>query len=245
MSTNSFMRVRAAKLARAAKVQAKRFDRELNTIKLPKITQKTVFTLSQVDKDKEKINILSVKNLDFAYDKNKSLFSNLNFDVYTGDRVAIVGQNGSGKSTLMKILTGEIKAAHGLVNSTELKFYLPQEIRIKNPKQTVLDYLTIESNMTEAELGKILGKVLFVNPKNLRLGDLSQGQLKRILVIVMLLTPSSVLFLDEPTNHLDIPTMESFEFALKKYPGAIIAISHDKYFLDSLGVNKEIFLANK
>lgn len=245
MSTNSFMRGRAAKLAKAAKVQARRLDRELDTIKLPKLTQKTVFTLGQIDKDKQRINILSVKNLDFAYGKNKSLFSNLNFDVYSGDRVAIVGKNGSGKSTLMKILTGEIKATNGFAHCTDSKFYLPQEIVIKNPKQTVLDYLCTESIMTESELGKILGKVLFVNPKNLRLGDLSQGQLKRILITVMLLIPSSVLFLDEPTNHLDITTMESFEFALKKYHGAIIIISHDKYFLDNLGISKEIFLTNK
>ncbi len=245
ISTNSFMRVRAAKLARAAKVQAKRLDRELNTIKLPKLTQKTVFTLGQADKDNKKINILSFKNLDFAYNQNTPLFNNLNLDVYTGDRVAIVGKNGSGKSTLMKLLAGEMEVTRGQVHCVESKFYLPQEIIVKNPKQTVLDYLCKESNMSEAELGKVLGKVLFVNPKNLRLGDVSQGQLKRILITVMLLIPNAVLFLDEPTNHLDLPTMESFEFSLKEYPGAIIVISHDKYFLDSLKINKEIFLGDK
>ena len=158
------------------------------------------------------------------------------------DRVGIVGGNGAGKSTLLNLIAGSLQPDEGTVTvgDTVKLGYFSQHARELNPNQTALDYVKEQGDRIETPEGtltasRLMEKFLFSGPMQHRLiGRLSGGEKRRLFLLGILASAPNVLLLDEPTNDLDIPTMTVLEEYLITFPGAIIAVSHDRYFLDKL-----------
>ena len=158
------------------------------------------------------------------------------------DRVGIVGGNGAGKSTLLNLIAGSLQPDEGTVTvgDTVKLGYFSQHARELNPNQTALDYVKEQGDRIETPEGtltasRLMDKFLFSGPMQHRLiGRLSGGEKRRLFLLGILASAPNVLLLDEPTNDLDIPTMTVLEDDLETFPGAIMAVRHDRYFLDRL-----------
>lgn len=180
--------------------------------------------------------LISFENVGAGYDK--ALFPPFSFTLYGKDRLAVIGDNGIGKTTLIKSILHELPLKSGEVKYLrELKIgYIKQNDYEFVSKDTCLDYLRSKyPNKLERELRTALGRFLFRKEdvfKNCTL--LSNGERMRLVLCDLSLSEYDVLILDEPTNHLDLVTKECLLTTLKEYQGAIIFISHDRYFINSL-----------
>ena len=185
------------------------------------------------------MNILTVDNITKAYGERK-LFSNASFYLQEGEKAGIIGINGTGKSTLLKMIAGLEEPDEGKIitaNHCMIRF-LPQNPQFDD-EETVLEAV-LRGNRTESNAGYIeadaksmltkLGVTEFGQP----CGQLSGGQRKRLALVSVLLSPAEILVLDEPTNHLDNVMSDWLEDVLKKRKGAVIMVTHDRYFLDSV-----------
>ncbi len=185
------------------------------------------------------MNILTVDNLSVRFGERK-IFSDASFYLQEGEKIGIIGINGTGKSTLLKIIAGLEEPDEGRVimaNHCVVRF-LPQNPEFM-PEETVIQAVlrgnTDEqnSNNMEAEAKSMLTK-LGVTDFEQPCGQLSGGQRKRLALVSVLLSPAEILVLDEPTNHLDSEMSEWLEEVLKKRKGAVVMVTHDRYFLDSV-----------
>lgn len=164
------------------------------------------------------------------------------FLLQRADRVGIVGGNGAGKSTLLNLIAGSLQPDEGAVTvgDTVKLGYFSQHAQELDPNQTALDYVKEQGDRIETPEGtltasRLMDKFLFSGPMQHRLiGRLSGGEKRRLFLLGILASAPNVLLLDEPTNDLDIPTMTVLEDYLETFPGAIVAVSHDRYFLDRL-----------
>ena len=168
----------------------------------------------------------------------KDLFSNVNFDIKRGERICIVGPNGVGKTTLLRVLMGELAptAGHLKVGHNVAFGYYDQGQLLLNGSNTVLEELKESYRLyTDTEMRSILGRFLFRGEDVfLNVGTLSGGEKARLSLLKMMLSGANTLILDEPTNHLDIDSKEVFEDALLEFPGTVIVVSHDRYFLQKI-----------
>ncbi|RJE89697.1 ABC transporter ATP-binding protein [Paenibacillus sp. 1011MAR3C5] len=154
-----------------------------------------------------------------------------------GEKVALLGDNGTGKTTLLKLLLGteNLDAGEVAIGSRVEIGYLAQQEAVENPKQTVLDYFRIEDGLEEGEARNVLAHYLFYGNDVFKpLGSLSGGEWSRLRLALLVRRKPNLLLLDEPTNHLDIDSREALEEALEEFPGTILAISHDRYFMNRL-----------
>jgi ATP-binding cassette subfamily F protein uup len=184
---------------------------------------------------------LELHNISKVYG-DKKLIEDFTYLFLKGDRVGFVGANGSGKSTLMKMIMGSVKPDSGSIEigSTVRIGYYAQEIdeKIMNPNQKVIDYIRDVAEYVETEDGKItaarmLERFLFAGEDQYGLlGKLSGGERRRLYLCKVLMGAPNVLILDEPTNDLDIATLRILEDYLDTFNGIVIAVSHDRYFLD-------------
>lgn len=170
--------------------------------------------------------------------QRKELFKNVDFDIKRGERICIVGANGVGKTTLLKILMNELEPDGGRLKiGHNVQFgYYDQEQQNLNPSNTVFDEMKDSYRLyTDTEMRSMLGRFLFKNESAfLNVGTLSGGEKARLSLLKLMLSGSNVLILDEPTNHLDITSKEVFEDALLEFPGTVIVVSHDRYFLNKV-----------
>ncbi|HZG84459.1 ribosomal protection-like ABC-F family protein [Paenibacillus sp.] len=151
-----------------------------------------------------------------------------------GDKIAVVGANGAGKTTLLRLLAGELTPAGGSVRRhPELRVgYFSQRLEGLDPNETLLDSLLRVPDMTQTFARTILGCFLFSRDDAFRrIGELSMGERCRAAFLQLYFSGANLLVLDEPTNYLDVDARERMEEALAAYPGALIAASHDRYFL--------------
>ena len=175
----------------------------------------------------------------FGYGMNeKRLFSGVNFDIKRGERICIVGPNGVGKTTLLKVIRGELSPTGGRLKvgyNVEFGYY-DQEQSLLNDANTVLEELHDAYRLyTDTELRSILGRFLFQGEDVfLKVGSLSGGEKARLSLLKLMRSGPNVLLLDEPTNHLDIESREVFEDALLEFPGTVLVVSHDRYFLNKI-----------
>lgn len=184
---------------------------------------------------------VELQNVSKAFD-GKWVLKDFDFLLQRDDRVGIVGGNGAGKSTLLNLIAGYLAPDAGTVTlgDTVKLGYFSQHARELNPNMTALDYVKEQGERIETPEGiltasKLMEKFLFPGPLQHRLiGRLSGGEKRRLFLLGILASAPNVLLLDEPTNDLDIPTMTVLEDYLETFPGAIIAVSHDRYFLDRL-----------
>lgn len=166
------------------------------------------------------------------------LFKDLSFDLYRGGFLGITGPNGTGKSTLLKLALRELRPDSGSIRlGKTLKIgYLDQHASVLDPQATVLEEVTrLRPDLTQEQIRGRLGAFLFSGEDVFKKTcDLSGGQQNRLILAKIVFSEPDVLVLDEPTNHLDIPSRQMLEEALDEFNGAVIAVSHDRYFLDSL-----------
>ena len=166
------------------------------------------------------------------------LFSGVTFDIKRGERICVVGQNGIGKTTLLRIMNGELTQTGGYLKrgvNLDIGYYDQRQERL-DPENTVIDEIYDTFRLyKESEIRSFLGRFMFRGDSVFtKVGDLSGGEKARLALLKLMMSGTNVLLLDEPTNHLDIDSREVFEDALLSYPGTIIAVSHDRYFLNKI-----------
>ena len=224
------------------------FNRE-KSIKAAESRQKRLERIERLEKPVEELHVhfsfdarrrsgeeaLEVKDLKKTYD-GQTIFENISFKMRTGDRVALIGPNGVGKSTLIKILMNRIVPDKGSVKfGTNIDVgYYDQHQQDLNLGNTVLDevwnqFPTMEQSKVRGALGMFLfsGDDVFDT-----IQSLSGGERGRVALTKLMLKKDNLLLLDEPTNHLDMDSREVLEDALQDFPGTILAISHDRYFIN-------------
>lgn len=161
-----------------------------------------------------------------------------------GDRVGMIGPNGSGKSVLVRMILGQLEPDSGMIYlGPSIKTgYYAQEFETLNPKLTLLETICKAGNFSENRGVAFLKKFLFTyEQRDTPVGSLSGGEQARLQIALITLSGANFLILDEPTNHLDIPSCEVLEDALLDFDGTILAISHDRYFLDRI-VNRVVVM---
>ena len=185
------------------------------------------------------MNLLTMENLTKSYTE-RLVFDHTAFSLGTGEKVGIIGINGTGKSTLLRIAAGLEEPDEGTVtrgNGLQIRF-LPQT-PVFDGKQTVLEAV-LDGNVTEQNRwdiesqAKSMLNTLEIPDFSQPVGELSGGQRKRVALASVLLAPADILILDEPTNHLDAAMAGWLEDYLKRFRGALIMVTHDRYFLDSV-----------
>lgn len=243
--TKVFYRARAAKNARRAKATVSRLERKLGeSVEKPWERDRLGISFSATDFASQ--SLLAAEELVFGY-CDLPLFERASFQLRPGERVAIVGENGTGKTTILKLLLGELEPQGGrLSRSPSLSVgYFSQEREDLVLDNSLLDEMMKIEGLSRSEAWLILARMGFRDQEvHKRLSDLSVGQRARISLAKLLVSPYNVLVLDEPTNHLDIHSREKIEEALNDYPGALVLVSHDRYFLD-LAVNQVYHLSNR
>ncbi|MBE4910604.1 ABC-F type ribosomal protection protein [Bacillus luteolus] len=181
-------------------------------------------------------DVIVVKDVSTAFGE-KVLLKNANMTLHFGERAAIVGQNGTGKSTLLKQILREVPTQNGeiSVGGSVRIGYLSQHVHAKDPNQTVIEAFRDEVHVNEGDARHILAAFLFYGHAVFRkVNQLSGGERMRLRLAQLMYQNVNLLILDEPTNHLDIESKEVLEDALEDYSGTILAVSHDRYFLNKL-----------
>jgi ATP-binding cassette subfamily F protein uup len=184
--------------------------------------------------------IIEISNLSKSYGARK-LIDNFSYLLKRDDRIGIIGENGSGKTTLLEMLTDRVKPDSGEIEIGQTVHigYYDQESRALNEEQRVIDYIkevaeyvtTVSGDQITAS--QMLEKFLFAPAAQYSfIGNLSGGERRRLYLLRILMAQPNVLLLDEPTNDLDIPTLIALEEYLDDFAGALIVVSHDRYFLD-------------
>ena len=176
------------------------------------------------------------------------LFMDVNLLVRHGERVGLIGENGAGKSVLFKIILGELAPLDGMVKigpSCRIGYYSQEHQTLAGwLDRTPLDLVRDIKPMTESNAVAFLLRFLFrYDQLRLPIGTFSGGERSRLQLACLVLQNPNLLLLDEPTNNLDIPASEVLESALEDFEGAILAISHDRYFLDRV-VDRVVELDN-
>ena len=180
-------------------------------------------------------DVLDVCGLTKSYD-NLLLFSDINFQIKRGEKVAIIGANGTGKTTILKIINQLIAPDKGdvkLGTNVEIGYY-DQEHNVLNMDKNIFDEISdAYPYLTNTEIRNVLAAFLFTGDDVFKLiGDLSGGERGRISLAKLMLSNANFLILDEPTNHLDIESKEILENAINSYEGTVLYVSHDRYFIN-------------
>lgn len=226
----------------------RQFNRE-KSIKLAESREKRLEKIERLEKPQDESairfrfdirrrtgeDVMMVDELSKGYD-GRTLFEHVKLHLRAGDRVALIGDNGVGKSTLFKCLIGEEKPDSGTVrmgSGVDIGYYDQHQAHL-HPEKTVLDEVWDDfRRLDQTEVRGALGLFLFTGDEVLMpVSTLSGGEKGRVALTKLMLRKDNVLLLDEPTNHLDMDSREVLESALADFPGTILAISHDRYFIN-------------
>lgn len=237
--TEDFIQRNLARASTTKRAQSRRKQLEkMNRIEKPLGEESSASFSFKITK-RSGNDVLKVNDLSFRYEESdEPLFSNIHFHVNRGDRVALVGPNGIGKTTLLKILVGKLKQGQGSIQlgtNVQIGYYDQEQADLTSSK-TVLHELWDEYPMVnEKDIRTILGSFLFSGDDVLRpVHALSGGEKARLALAKLMMQKANLLILDEPTNHLDLDSKEVLEGALRDFPGTIIFVSHDRYFINKI-----------
>ncbi len=186
--------------------------------------------------------VLRFEDVSFAYDVDKPILEHVTFEMQPGDILGIVGPNGTGKTTCLKLITGKLQPDSGKITlgpTVEL-CHVDQERETLDPEKTVWQEIT--DGLEFLQLGKYeinsrsyVAKFNFTGPDQQQsVGTLSGGQRNRVQLAKMLRRGGNMILLDEPTNDLDLDTLRVLEEAIQHFPGCMVVVSHDRYFLDRI-----------
>ncbi len=197
-----------------------------------------------------KENMIEVENIAFGYNADHLLIQNLSFKVADGDKICIIGKNGKGKSTLLKMLTRDLEPLKGNVKingKTEIGYFGQMNIDRLDKNHSVYEELQkVDEKLPVTRVRQVCGNMMFSSDlANKKIGVLSGGEKSRVTLGKILLKGVNLLLLDEPTNHLDMESCESLMQAIKEFPGAVIMVTHDEYFLQEIANKLIIFDDNK
>lgn len=180
-------------------------------------------------------DVLRIEDLSKSFGTLR-LFSNLNFEIKRGERVAIIGNNGTGKTTLLKIINELLPADSGkVILGSKVKIgYYDQEHQVLDSEKTLFEELSdAYPDMDNTSIRNILAAFLFTGDDVFkRIKDISGGEKGRVSLAKLMLSEANLLILDEPTNHLDITSKEILENAVNSYTGTVLYVSHDRYFIN-------------
>ncbi len=182
-------------------------------------------------------HVLAVENLSLGYN-GFPVVQDVQFDLFRGDKVGLIGRNGSGKSTILKALLGEIAPLEGSLRlGTNVDVaYFDQELSDLNLSATVVDNLwELDPTADVNKIKTFLARFGFSGEASLKAtAALSGGEKTKLCLARLLYYPANLIIMDEPTNHLDIDAREALEEALREYDGTLLIVSHDRYFLDAV-----------
>ena len=225
-----FNREKSIKRAESRQKQLEKIDR----VEAPVTHIENMKLSLDISKESGK-DVLTVHNLAKSFDE-KHLFSDINFEIKRGERVAIIGDNGTGKTTLLKIINGLLSPDAGEViyGSNVSIAYYDQEHQVLHMDKTLFDEISdTYPDMNNTQIRNILAAFLFTGEDVFKkIGDLSGGERGRVSLVKLMLSKANFLLLDEPTNHLDILSKDVLESALNSFPGTICYVSHDRYFIN-------------
>lgn len=192
---------------------------------------------------------IKAKKLSKIFDPD-ILIGPLDLEIHRGERIAFIGKNGGGKTTLIKMLTNQILPDDGtltLGHQVNIAIFHQEHKHLFVGDETVLAWLENETEgLTEEKRRQILGRLLFrPEDTNKKITMLSGGEMARLLLAKIMLSGANIIVLDEPTNHLDLESKESLADALVAFPGTVIFVSHDRYFIKKVGtkvieVNRDV-----
>jgi ATP-binding cassette subfamily F protein 3 len=232
---------------RQARSRRRMLDRmEANGEIIEKVVERRQMDL-QLNGSRGSTKALQIEGLSMAFEDDL-LFMDLNLLLRHGERIGLVGPNGAGKSVLFRLILGELEPLEGTIKlgpSNRIGYYSQEHQTLaawldRTPIERVRDLVPV----SEGEAVAFLGKFLFSYEQTRQpIGTLSGGERSRLQLSCLMLTQPNLLLLDEPTNNLDIPSAEALERALEDFEGAVLVISHDRYFLDQV-VDQVVELEN-
>lgn len=229
-----YYKKRAKKVAHQAVIRQRRLERLLQSEdRIDKPVQGWNVKLEFVDTPPSGQDVLIVSGLSKAFGAHV-LFSDVNLHLRRGERIALVGPNGSGKTTFLRLIVGQESVTSGELHlGSGVKVgYFSQEQETLNPEANALQTVQTVAGMSETDARGFLHYYLFAGDDVFTpIRDLSYGERARLALGLLVLKGSNLLLLDEPINHLDIPSRERFEQALDDYEGTVLAVVHDRYFI--------------
>lgn len=233
---NDQQRRYAKKVAKKAKAKETRLRKYLEDVeRVEKPGQTWQLKLDFGDLPTTGQDVVFIENLTIGYDPAAPLLSNLTLTLRAGERIAVLGPNGHGKSTLLKTIIGELPPLSGSVRigSSVQIGYLAQEQETLDPASTPLDVIQSSAPLSHTDARSFLHYFLFAGDDVFTpVGALSYGERARLMLAVLVARGANLLVLDEPINHLDVPSRERFEEALAAFQGSVLAVVHDRYFVD-------------
>ena len=221
---------------KTAQSKQKMIDRIAATMETPE-EQTAAINFSFNAKEGGANEVLTISGIKKSFGSNVIL-SGADLNIYKGERVFLLGDNGCGKTTLLKMIMGAEKPDFGTIrlgNGIYIGYYEQQHTNLSDSKTVFDEIADAYPRLDRTFIRSSLAAFLFRSDDCFKLiGSLSGGEKARVLLCKIMLSDSNFLILDEPTNHLDIFSKEALEDALKSYPGTILAVSHDRYFINAL-----------
>jgi ATP-binding cassette subfamily F protein 3 len=225
----------AKKVAKKAKARERKLERYLESedrVEKPHLTWQ--MKLEFADMPRSGQDVLTLEDLTMGF-SGVPLFSGANQILRQGERVALTGPNGAGKTTLLRLITGELSPMDGRIRlgSNVRLGYSAQEQETLDEMANAFETIRALAPLSETEARSFLHYYLFAGDDVFTpIGDLSYGERTRLMLAVLVAQGCNLLLLDEPINHLDIPSRERFEQAMHTYEGTVVAVVHDRFFIE-------------
>ena len=247
---NTVSRAEAPRLKRYAKKVAKKAQAREHRLRRELESDEHISKPRHVGKLKVELDgnaggrlVAALRGVSGGWD-GEPLLQDVDLTVHGRDRIAITGPNGAGKTTLLALLGGTLEPLAGAVDRPVRAAVLPQGADALPADVPAVAFVRSHADVPEGEARRLLGHFGLAGDAALRpLGRLSPGERARTAIAAMVAARAEVLLLDEPTNHLDFPSLAVLEGALRDYPGAIVAVSHDRAFLDAIGTDRRLRVA--
>jgi ATP-binding cassette subfamily F protein 3 len=225
----------AKKVAKKAKAREKKLERFLDSeerVEKPRLSWRMKLEFDNMPQSGQ--DVLTLEEVAMRFD-GMPLFGGVNQVLRQGERVALVGPNGAGKTTLLRLITAELKPTAGRIrlgSNVRLGYYA-QEQETLDETQNALQTIRAVAPLGETEARGLLHYFLFTGDDVfVPVGDLSYGERARLTLATLVARGCNLLLRDEPINHLDIPSRERFEQAMRAYEGTVVAVVHDRYFIE-------------